>query len=388
MPLDVDFSDLLRAVRKMGAEPVDFSVHSQAEPITQIDIELERGIVLNDWNDVDSSNGLLSYKGRQILLYIQDHTRKGVHQTLKDGKKGNRFHISDCKTLKMMREGGRFERYVVTQNLDGDFKVSGEDWHTKEYIEGIAKLQVCQNCLKELNYKGAGNSGARNIAETFDIEEFFSVYSSFFPHLPRRRAGEHEYDSYTKDWAQVAAHYKSEKNFICESCGVDLGGHKKLLHVHHKNGLKGDNSRPNLQALCSCCHREQPLHGQMFIPHADTQLITRLRREQGLLKPTGWTNALRYCDPGLHGLVDALEPHCSIAPEVGLDVQDSSYAVVANLELAWPETRIGIAISEEDREAARKAGWSVWTMIEALQNIQGLASHACGEIKPARVMEL
>lgn len=378
MPLDVDFSDLLRAVRKMGAEPVDFSVHSQAKPITQIDIELETGIVLNDWNDVDSSNGLLSYKGRQILLYIQDHTRKGIHQTLRDGKKGNKFHIFDCKTLKMMREGGRFERYVVTQNLDGEFHVSGTDWHTKEYVEGIAKLQVCQNCLKELNYKGATNGGARNIAQDFNIEEFFSVYSSFFPYLPRRRAGNHEDDNYTKDWPNIAAHYKAEKNFKCESCGVDLSGYKNLLHVHHKNGVKGDNSRKNLQALCSCCHREQPLHGQMFVSHADTQLITRLRREQGLLRPSEWSKAFKYCDPGLHGLLDALQPHCRKPPEVGVDVQDSTHAVVAELEIAWPDSKVGVAISDDDREAARKAGWHVWSMVDALQNIESFSVKACG----------
>lgn len=376
-PLNVDFDGLKAAVQKMGADPVDFSVRTQTAPITPIDIELERGIVLDDLSEVDASNGLLSYKGRQILLYIQDQG-SSIQQVLHDGSQGRRFHLSDCKTLKEMRDRGRFERYVVTQNLDGEFPVSGVDWKSKELVEGTANLWACQNCLKELNYKGAASGSARSVAETFDIEEFFSVYSSFFPHLPRRRAGHHEEDGYTPDWPQVAAHYKASKDFKCESCGVNLGGHKHLLHVHHKNGVKGDNSRANLRALCACCHREQPHHGRMFVPHADSQIITRLRREQGLLRPTGWDNTLKYCDPGLHGLLDALKPYCTKAPEVGVDVQDKSHAVVAELEIAWPDTRVGVAISKEDLEAAGRAGWRVWSMIDALQNIHDLASAASG----------
>lgn len=374
---NVDFNGLKAAVQKMGADPVDFSVRTQTAPITPIGIELERGIVLDDLSEVDASNGLLAYKGHQILLYIQDQG-SAIQQVLHDGSKGRRFHLADCKTLKDMRERGRFERYVVTQNLDGEFPVSGVDWKTKELVEGTANLWVCQNCLKELNYKGAANGKTYQIAKDFDIEEFFSTYSSFFPHLPRRRAGRHEEDGYTPDWPQVAAHYKASQDFNCESCGVNLSGQKNLLHVHHKNGVKGDNRHSNLQALCACCHRDQPQHGWMFVSHKDTQSITRLRREQGLLQPESWDNVFKYCDPGLQGLLDAVQPLCRKPPEVGVDVQDASHAVVAELELAWPETRVGIAISEQDRDAACKAGWRVWSMIEAVQKAQEFVTLACG----------
>ena len=118
MTIQFDFSELEAAVRLMGAAPVEFDVHVKAAPLDRIDAELEQGIELPDLQDVEVSNGLLNYKGRQILLYIRDHAGK-VRKTLEDGKLGNKFHVADCKTLQGMRANGRFERYVVTNSFDG-----------------------------------------------------------------------------------------------------------------------------------------------------------------------------------------------------------------------------------------------------------------------------
>jgi hypothetical protein len=38
---------------------------------------------------------------------------------------------------------------------------------------------------------------------------------------------------------------------------------KDLLHVHHINGVKSDNSEMNLRVLCQYCHGEQPNHEHM-----------------------------------------------------------------------------------------------------------------------------
>jgi hypothetical protein len=366
-PLDVDLTGLQKALKKMGATPVDFSVRIQPKPIGPVGGELgTTGIVLTDLSEVDTSKGLLNYKGRQILLYIQDQGNQ-IEQVLQDGSMGKKFHIADCTTLKEMREKGRFERYVVTQNLEGVFPVSGTDWKTGRLIEGEAGLWVCKNCLKFLNYQGAAHGNRDAIARKFDITEFFSTYSSFFPHLPRRRAGQTREEGYTEDWSRIGGAYKADKGFKCESCGVDLSAHKNLLHVHHKNGVKGDNSRSNLQALCLSCHREQPNHEHLFVRHQDAQIITRLRGEQGILASRDWAVARRYCDPGLSGLLAMVEKLGASAPEVGVDILDATDAIVANLEIAWPERRVGVAIQEEDIEAGNKAGWRVWSMIDALQ---------------------
>ena len=233
MGLNVDLSALHAAVRRMGAELRDFDIGHRNIPLDSIDIQLERGIELPNLNDLEITNGLLHFQGRQILLYIQDQGRK-IADVLVDGSLGRKFHVADCRTLNDMRRKGRFERYVVTNKLDGRFYVTGQEWSSTRAIEGEAELWVCQNCLKALNYKGAQHAKTGDVARSFSIEEFFSTYSSFFPHLPSREAGQWGDETYADNWTQISAQHKLARDYKCESCGVDLSYHKHLLHVHHR----------------------------------------------------------------------------------------------------------------------------------------------------------
>ena len=365
MHLSVDFSALHAAVARMGAAGFDPGslIHRQAEPLDPIDVGLKGGLEIAI-REIDSENGLLSYKGRQVLLYIQDHGHS-AQAALEDGSTGRKFHVADCTALKSMRKKNRFERYVVTNDLSGEFYISGRDYRSGSLVEGRTRLKVCKYCLGELNYQGykTGNRGA--VFKRFRLERFFSTYSSFFPHLPKRLAGTPDSD-YTADWPAIAGAYKADQGFRCEKCGVDLSEHRELLHGHHRDGVKTNNSRSNIRALCAHCHRHQPSHEHMFVPHSDTQLINRLRREQKLLGSSNWDQVFELADPAVHGVVHQARKNNMPVPEVGYEIQAADGRVIVELELAWPRRREGVAIVVEDIPVAAERGWNVKSVPEML----------------------
>lgn len=183
MKLSVDLSLLLRAVEKMGAADIEFTIETNASPLEPIDIDLGKGVDL-PLKDIDFSNGLASYKGRQVLLYIKDHSYRILNAINNPQKDGNKFHVADCEKLKAMRKINRFDRYVVTNNLKGIFTIAGTHPGTKQNISEDVSLSVCKCCLKYLNFHGyllAENQQQRdNIFNAFSINDFFDTYSSCF----------------------------------------------------------------------------------------------------------------------------------------------------------------------------------------------------------------
>ena len=144
MRLTVDFSALHVAVNKMGADHLkqDFTLEIISSALDPIDIALSEEGIEVDLSEVTIKSGLLDYHGRQILLYIQDHG-SNIQAALDDPAKGRKYHVADCRTLKRMREEGRFERYVATNDLSGDFLISGFDYFNRKKIQGNTKLKIC-----------------------------------------------------------------------------------------------------------------------------------------------------------------------------------------------------------------------------------------------------
>jgi hypothetical protein len=158
MDLKFDFSALWTQVKRVTDELVPFKVEF-THHLDPIDVALsERGVdvVLDEIEDIGN---LLSYKGRQILLYIPDHAGS-VSNVLAGSAEGKKFHVAHCQTLEKMKEAKRFERYVATTKLDGYFTLTGADYLTGKEIRGDARLLVCKHCLSKLNYKQAALSPA------------------------------------------------------------------------------------------------------------------------------------------------------------------------------------------------------------------------------------
>ncbi|MGB5062859.1 MAG: HNH endonuclease [Candidatus Competibacter sp.] len=261
MRLTVDFSELLAAVAQMGADRIEpQSLRPfESEPLDPIDLALAETGIDVDLNEIDTTTGLLVYRGRQVLLYIKEQgSQAKVREVLKDGSCGNKYHVAFCEVLSKMNPKDRLKRYVATNDISGEFLISGFKYGMEQPLQGKARLQVCRNCLKYLNYRNYQKNPA--IFRDFSLTEFFG--------------------GYTPDWPQISAQYRADKEFRCEQCGVNLSTHRHLLHTHHRNRVKTDNRPDNFQALCLDCHRHQPAHDFMPVRHEEIQLIIRLRGEQ------------------------------------------------------------------------------------------------------------
>ncbi len=371
MKLQVDFASLWHSVRQMGAGEADFEwVSDRRDADMEFDNRLTRGEEVEiSLEDLENDNGLLSVNGVQILLFIPDNGFNISAVLSGEAKKGKRFHVADCRTLERMRQANRFARYKVTNNLGGSFHIHGTDSITGQTMEGEARLLVCRDCLTYLNYKNykaKSKNDRTDMVEQFGIGEFFASYSSLFRSLPKNDdvlygAG------YSDDWRQVSLAYRRAKGFVCENCGVSLFGHERLLHTHHINGNKRDNRDANLRALCMDCHRKEPMHNHMQVRHKDMKLINQLRRKQVLLDNGSWGSIFKLADPAVHGLLYHYKAKNKAKPQVGYELVGPDQAVIAQLELAWPEVKEGIAIDLGDRDRALHAGWHVLSVGEAMQ---------------------
>ncbi|WP_261872654.1 HNH endonuclease [Vibrio rarus] len=338
-------------------------------PREPIDINLAEGLVVS-LEEVESSAGLLSYKGRQVLLYIRDHG-SSVLGAIEDGSTGRKYHVADCKVLKIMRERGRFDRYVVTNDTSEQFIVTGSNKYSGQYIEGEAGLKVCKVCLAHLNYQGYQVGGEkRTIFNRFTMDEFFSTFSSHFKHLPTKRADDIR-DIYTSDWPRISSNYKYTKGYCCEKCNVNLSGVRTsyLLHTHHKDGVKSNNLDSNLIALCIDCHSKEAFHEHMFVTHEQRQMIIQLRNQQGILNSSNsWHDLFEFSDPAVHGVLHLCKKQRLSKPKVGFSINGPQSKIIA--ELAWPLHNLAVVLDSYEKMALERVGWKAYSTDEFIENFE------------------
>lgn len=357
MKIFIDFSALEKLAQTMSDKPTVFSLNDTRAAYTNLEVDLDIGIEVSA-EDVETAGGLLSYKGRQVLLYIKDHTYN-YHKALVNGRDGNKYHVAHCRTLEKMTKNKKFQRYVATNNISHKFKVSSSKYPNEE---PEVELWVCQNCLELLNYKESRSSSSTKLknAKEFNLKEFFSTYSSCFKHMPKGTSEDNI--NYTADWESISSALRQKKNYTCEKCTVNLSSAKNLCHVHHVSSVKSDNSPSNLQVLCADCHRKTH-NGNIHVSFANMQKINRLRREQGLLDHCGWDDVFKLADPAIHGEMAIMRKNGFDAPEVGYELLDpNTGSVIIQLEVAWPDQKRGIAI-----EAVNILDWEVWAFGDVLK---------------------
>ena len=242
-------------VARFGAQPVVTAIDLPVIERLQgagIDVTADQIQILGD--------GTLAYKGYRVLVYIRDVPTIGSRGSMP------KYHFAHCRTLETMYRNHRSERYVVAISDSGLFHVNVLDSGIKS--EPV-RLDVCQNCLAHIRWKGFDMQMARSsrlsIVDQFRLSEFFDKYpKDLLAVTPKHSSDTAPINTYTDDWPEVSARTRSRRGNKCEKCSIVLAGaESKYLHVHHRNGQKHDNINGNLEVLCIGCHAEEPMHAHM-----------------------------------------------------------------------------------------------------------------------------
>lgn len=145
-----------------------------------------------------------------------------------------KYHIADCRTRESYT-GFRFANRMPVNIYCTD---------QRKYL-GEKNLDLCRNCQREIDFFSFGTEET----EWYDV---------ILKKADNRDYSKNDlrYDGYTRDWKQVSKAYRFKRNFVCESCGIDLSDRRKewFCEVHHIDHDKTNNTPQNLECLCVKCH--------------------------------------------------------------------------------------------------------------------------------------
>ena len=172
-------------------------------------------------------------------------------------------------------------RYVASSRNDGYFALNFFPFQNHEVVQIKSeerRLELCMYCLSELNWQDINSRRKERFAirAGFDLKKFFTKYPKNILQAKDTQGlfsdKNAPLNQYSQDWAQISRRLRAEVGYICQRCGKDYSQNKQFLDVHHKNGLKYDNSKGNLEVLCKSCHSKEFAHEHLKTKLKDLDL--------------------------------------------------------------------------------------------------------------------
>jgi len=274
MELRNSFNKIQELRRRIGGAELSVSYGIELEPLDAIKIRLEEeGIEVIEDDDLETSFGpFLTYKGQALaILYIYD-TNSSYEDLIQESidKRAPKFHFSWCPTLSDMESRGRIQKYILSRRKVNRFKVQAKErepylinkYGKNHEMEDVA-LFACKNCLNETKYncydKNNSVSMKNKSVEKFNIQEFLSEHEGTFNTWKFYRAQQTDKNVslsiYSSSFPELSRSLRESALWKCSKCSINMINKKQGLHVHHRNGVKNDDSRSNLQVLCALCHK-------------------------------------------------------------------------------------------------------------------------------------
>ncbi len=264
--------------QRVGGKQVEFIPPAPRERI-DMDMDSERV------EDLFHSSDLLIRNGQPVFAYIRDHTEFDSYSILSP-LQCKKIHFTVCRTLRNMKQQGRFERYRVTNRKDDRYDIDiTKGWGDSEVRQ--VKLFPCQNCLAKSGYHcfdySMETSVKRKIIEQFNAKEALNLLWQQFSVFKKAMTGAKSAilpTGYSGNWSEISETVRRSRNYTCEECGIKLDnrGVRQCLDVHHKNADKRNNRDDNLICLCKLCHAGKHPHYQVAL--SCQEIIKTARRQQ------------------------------------------------------------------------------------------------------------